>query len=166
MLRHHAMVIGALAAASVCLTVQLSARPLAPDGVTARPATAAGRVQGLVRDAAGKAVADASVLAVGQTVVSARSDAKGRFQLFLPPGEYILKATRAGYVSTYREPVSVQSSTLLERNITLVRQAGAAVDPAVDNQPAETDLAWRLRHRRDASDQCRAAKHWRDDARL
>src|SRR5688572_30804465 len=43
-----------------------------------------GRVQGLVRDAAGQALSDTSVLAVGQTVVSVRSDAAGRFALSLP----------------------------------------------------------------------------------
>src|SRR4051812_36692735 len=47
-----------------------------------------GRVQGLVRDAAGQALSDTSILAVGQSVVSVRSDATGRFALSLPPGEY------------------------------------------------------------------------------
>ena len=42
--------------------------------------TTGGRVHGFVRDAAGAAVADARVLAVGQTIVSARSDLRGRFQ--------------------------------------------------------------------------------------
>jgi hypothetical protein len=107
-------------------------------------APAAGRVTGLVRDAVGIALPDVSVLALGETIVSARSDPQGRFQLSLPPGDYILKATRTGYVSNYREPVKVQSTTLLERTITLTRQPGAP-DPA-DEDHAHTDLAWALRH--------------------
>jgi hypothetical protein len=98
----------------------------------------------LVRDAVGIALPDVSVLALGETIVSARSDPQGRFQLSLHPGDYILKATRTGYVSNYREPVKVQSTTLLERTITLTRQPGAP-DPA-DEDHAHTDLAWALRH--------------------
>ena len=103
-----------------------------------------GRVQGLVRDAAGKALSDTSVLAVGQTVLAVRSNATGRFALSLPPGDYVLKATRAGYISNYREELRVQSATFVERNITLVKQAESAV-AALDDH-AHSDLAWRLRH--------------------
>jgi hypothetical protein len=105
----------------------------------------AGRVQGSVKDPSGVAIGDASILAVGQTVVSARSDAAGRFHLALPPGDYVLRASRDGYVSTYREPVRVQSHTRLERTITLTRQGDAAVTPAA-GQHAHTELAWLLRH--------------------
>ena len=105
-----------------------------------------GRVQGLVRDAAGLALQDTSILAVGQTVVSVRSDATGRFALSLPPGDYVLKATRAGYVSNYREALRVQSATFVERNITLIRQIDSPLDSALDDGHAHTDLAWRLRH--------------------
>ena len=111
----------------------------------AREATI-GRVNGFVRDAAGIAVAEASVLAVGPTVGAARSDAHGRFSMALPPGNYILRATRAGYVSTYREPVRVQNSVALERVITLFRQGEAAMVENVADTHAHTDLAWRLRH--------------------
>jgi hypothetical protein len=105
-----------------------------------------GRVQGLVRDAAGQALSDTSILAVGQSVVSVRSDATGRFALSLPPGEYVLKATRLGYVSTYRESLRVQSATLVERNITLVKQLDTPFDAPLDDAHAHTDLAWQLRH--------------------
>lgn len=112
----------------------------------ALPAAEGGRVQGFVRDAAGLAVSGASVLAVGTTVIAARSNARGRFEMALPFGDYILRATREGYVSTYREPVRVQSSVSLERVITLVRQdeAMAAANPPASH--AHTDLAWQLRH--------------------
>jgi hypothetical protein len=106
--------------------------------------TTPGRVAGLVRDALGLGLPDVSVLALGETIVSARSDPQGRFLLSLPPGDYILKASRTGYISNYREPLKVQSTTQLERTITLVRQAGA-LDPVADDH-AHTDLAWALRH--------------------
>jgi len=112
--------------------------------VSGNPAVV-GRVQGLVRDAAGQALGDTSVLAVGQTVVSVRTDVAGRFALSLPPGDYVLKATRVGYVSNYREPLRVQSATFVERNITLTRQLDSPLESAVDDH-AHTDLAWRLRH--------------------
>jgi hypothetical protein len=112
---------------------------------TESAAGAPGRVTGLVRDAAGQSLAGASVLALGELIVSARSDAQGRFLLSLPPGDYILKAARTGYVSNYREPVRVQSTTQLERTITLTREAGLAPDPLADDH-AHTDLAWALRH--------------------
>jgi carboxypeptidase family protein len=108
------------------------------------PATP-GRVAGLVRDAAGQGLAGVSVLALGETIVTARSDAQGRFLLQLAPGDYVLKATRTGYVSNYREPVRVQSKTQLERTITLTREAGMLIDPITDDH-SHTDLAWALRH--------------------
>jgi len=57
----------------------------------------------------------------------------------------VLKASRSGYVSNYREPVRVQSSAMLERTITLTKQQGPAIVPADDGH-AHTDLAWQLRH--------------------
>src|SRR5262245_6636885 len=129
-----------------------------------------GQLRGMVRDEAGRAVTGASVVALGAAPVpvQARSDTAGQFLLSLPPGDYILRATRDGYVSTYREPVRIQSSTLLERNITLVRMGatvpgpillagtGPAEIPVLREEPAVPDgkeedhphneTAWRLRH--------------------
>ena len=108
-------------------------------------APATGRVLGIVRDGSGVAIADADILAVGQTIVSSRSDVRGRFQILLPPGNYVLKATRIGYLSTYREPVRVDSTTRLERTITLTRQNESPFAPPTDAH-SHTDLAWQLRH--------------------
>jgi len=130
--------IPAIAFAGIVVAVLLS-----PDLGASTPAS--GRLLGIVRDAAGVAIADASVLAVGQTIVSSRSDVRGRFQMAIPPGDYVLKATRTGYVSTYREPVRVDSTTRLERTITLTRQGESPVAIVADDH-AHTDLAWRLRH--------------------
>lgn len=122
--------------------------------VAIRASASHGRIQGTVRDQAGKTVSDASVVAMGTTFASVRSDGTGRFVLALPPGEYVLRATRDGYVSTFREPVRVQSSVKLERNITLLREdtleaiqaVGAAA--ATSETHAHSALAWRLRHLR------------------
>jgi hypothetical protein len=119
--------------------------PQSPSRILAAASMTHGRVHGIVRDGSGMAVADASILAVGQTVVAARSDRRGRFQMAVPPGDYILRVARDGYVSTYREPVRIQSRISLERTITLVKQGEAAV-AAVGDSHAHTDLAWRLRH--------------------
>ncbi len=64
----------------------------------------------------------------------------------LPAGDYILRAAREGYVSTYREPVRVQSSVSLERVITLFRQSEAVAAANPPDSHAHTDLAWQLRH--------------------
>ena len=111
-----------------------------------RGSAANGRVHGFVRDAAGAAIVDASVLAIGATVVAAKSDDLGRFQLALPAGNYVLRATRTGYVSTYREPVTVQRAISLERVITLTRQSVALVEAKLTDTHAHTELAWQLRH--------------------
>lgn len=145
MRRHARIVIAFLSALAVCLSTAITGQASSATGVSSSVSATAGRVSGLVRDGAGQGVADASVLALGQSIISARSDVRGRFELSLPPGDYVLRATRSGYVSTYREPVRVDSRTQLERNITLTRQIGAA-DATLDDTHSHTDLAWALRH--------------------
>jgi Carboxypeptidase regulatory-like domain/TonB dependent receptor len=142
----------------------------APALVTRQASVGSGAIAGVVRDGEGQAVPGVSILALGAAPLPAlaRTDTSGRFELTLPAGEYILRATRDGYVSTYREPVRIQSSTTLERNITLVRQgaahpvvmlAGAVIpagqddphtpavilDPLLSDHPHD-EAAWRLRH--------------------
>jgi hypothetical protein len=112
------------------------------------------RVSGTVHDTTGEALGGVSVIAVGATLVGAKSDRLGRFLLALPPGEYVLRATRDGYVSTYREPIRVRSSAHLERDITLVRQntqipptaASGDLEALADPNHSHTEIAWRLRH--------------------
>jgi hypothetical protein len=135
------------------------------DPIAVKASAMSGRIHGVVRDDVGRGVGGASVLAMGQTLALARSDAQGYFALALPAGDYILRATRDGYVSTYREAVRVQTSTQLERNITLLRQgvrtiertvATASVDGSVmtleqltsasASDHSHSEAAWRLRH--------------------
>jgi Carboxypeptidase regulatory-like domain/TonB dependent receptor-like, beta-barrel len=90
-----------------------------------------GRIKGIVRDDVGQAVRGVSVVAMGTILASVRSDERGQFSLALPPGEYILRATCDGYLSTYREPVRVQTSASLQRDITLTRLGLAPVQPVL-----------------------------------
>jgi hypothetical protein len=166
--RHVVTFIG-VSALTFSLAASAFAQPAAL--VTRQASLRNGSIAGVVRDDAGRAVAGASIIALGglPMPVMVRSDTTGRFLLALPPGQYILRATREGYVSAYREPVRVQSSVQLERTITLVRAGAAesrvvliaASGPALpealqaDAPPAAGDeksdhahneTAWRLRH--------------------
>jgi hypothetical protein len=118
--------------------------------VKPRASMSIGRVSGTVLDAAGAAVEGASVVAVGATLVADKSDRFGRFALALPPGEYVLRAAREGYVSTFREAIRVRASVRLERDITLVRQDSGVVGPrdldSLIDPNSHTAIAWRLRH--------------------
>lgn len=108
--------------------------------VVQQASAAGGRIQGLVRDDIGQAIGGASIVAMGTTLALVRSDGSGQFSLSLPAGEYILRASRDGYVSTYREMVRLQTNAQLEQNITLTRQGVATTDHA------HSEAAWRLRH--------------------
>jgi hypothetical protein len=90
-----------------------------------------GRVRGSVRDDRGQAVGGVAISAVGTTTMMVKSDATGRFVLPLPSGEYIIRAYREGYVSTYRDLVLVRPSTSLERTITMTKSADAIPERAV-----------------------------------
>jgi hypothetical protein len=128
------------------------------------------QILGTVHDETGVGVRGASVLALGGTLAIVRTDDRGRFDFRLPPGEYVLRASGEGYVSTYRESVRVGLDEPLRRNITLTRAtprpavqlasvgstgtAGPAIDPDLpDPVPSagpdgrsQTATAWRLRH--------------------
>ena len=167
-------VIGVAAADPVDVCAQTTGLvPASP--VSTQAAMHSGRIKGVVRDDAGQAVRDASIVAMGTIVAAVRTDARGQFSLALPPGEYLLRALCEGYASAYREPIRIQSSAQLQRNITLTRQGvtapsrpvvlasaggfgtpatpgaattpepGAAGDPAPGDH-AHTAAAWRLRH--------------------
>jgi hypothetical protein len=138
-------------------------RPL-PTPVATDVALSDGRVSGVVLDEAGAALGDVRVLATGTTMALVRSDSRGRFALVLPAGEYLIRAVREGYISTFREAVRVEPSRSIERQLRLIRRADseAAVEspqavvpaPAADPAPVTAEIhghgemAWRLRHLR------------------
>ena len=127
-----------------------------PAPIAQQASAAGGHIRGIVRDDVGSLLGGVMIVALGTTLASATTDHTGRYSLALPPGEYILRATRSGYVSTYREPIRMQTSVEIERNITLVRagvpantvgQSGA-VQPATTNgaDHSHDEAAWRLRY--------------------
>ncbi len=142
-----------------------TADPPQPVGAQAAAGLVSG-VVGVVTDDAGAGISGVSVLAMGATLAVVRTDVSGRFRLELAPGPYILRATRDGYVSTYREAVQIRSDAPLTRSITLLRAADAAGDvvlasmtQVIDIEPADaavaesprstavpSDVSWRLRH--------------------
>lgn len=138
-------------------------KPLqAPQPVWQQVSLTSGRVRGIVRDDHGKGVGGATISAIGTTSMVVLSDATGRFVLPLPSGEYIIRAHRDGYVSTYRDLVMVRPSTSLERTITMTKAAptsravmvagisGASVTaiapPLVDPEHPHDQTAWYLSH--------------------
>jgi hypothetical protein len=139
-----------------------SQQPKKPEWQQASIAT--GRVLGVVRDERGQGVGGVAISAVGTVIQTAFSDAAGRFTLPLPSGEYVIRAHREGYVSSYRDIVMVRSSMSIKRTITVTRQpvspaprsvmiagvSGATVVPASvlasDPEHPHDETAWRLRH--------------------
>jgi hypothetical protein len=120
-------------------------------------------VTGVVRDDQGQSVPGVAVTAIGTTAAQARTDSTGAFNLALVPGEYVLRATRDGYVSPYKELVRVGASQRLQRNITISKQPElpqrkvllAGMTPSLTGErtaPAATSASsgsvqdWYLRH--------------------
>ena len=137
--------------------------PAIPRAVAWDASARGGRVDGTVTDQAGAALDGATVVAIGSALSAARTDALGRFTLPLPAGDYVLRATRDGYISTYREPIRVLADVLVRRNITLTKampveapavllagvatsQPAPATEPDAPTERVEGDAAWRLRH--------------------
>jgi hypothetical protein len=143
-------------------SAQAPVRAAIPVPVSTHASVHPGKVTGMVRDDIGRAISGASVVALGAVLSAAKSDDRGYFNMSLPPGEYILRAVRDGYVSTYREAVRVQTSVELQRDITLIRQG--MIQPLAEAQPgsaaastakgadprgadhSHSETAWRLRH--------------------
>jgi hypothetical protein len=176
-----------LAALLCCAVLPQDAAAQIPDRAEPlRIQASAGMVSGVVGQVTneiGDGIGGASILAMGATLAIARTDQAGRFRLDLPPGPYILRATRDGYISTYREAVHVRPDVPLSRTITLLRADDAAVDvilasmtQAPDSSegpqestpsaaPALSEMAWRLRHLpRTALRDEASVSSWRDES--
>jgi hypothetical protein len=139
------VIVALVASAIVAGTAGAQTRLARPVSISASAAGA--HLVGVVRDDAGRTVIGVSILALGSTLGAAETDATGRYALFLPIGDYVVRAVRDGYVSTFREIVRVQNSSTIERDITIVRAAesGAPATP-IDDATAHSERAWRLRH--------------------
>lgn len=135
-----------------------------PKQVTVHASVASGVVSGVVRDDRGQSVAGVAVTAIGTSQAQARTDVNGAFNLPLVPGEYVLRATRDGYVSPYKEMVRIGASQRLQRNITITKQPDlperkiltAGLTPSLSGDPLparpassasnQTVQQWYLRH--------------------
>lgn len=95
-----------------------------PVAMTVEASMRAGSVVGIVKDERGTVVSGVAVTAIGTTQALAKTDTAGQFRLTLVPGDYILRASRDGYVSPYRAPVRIRAAAQIERNITITRQPG------------------------------------------
>jgi hypothetical protein len=124
-----------------------------------------GKVRGLVRDDRGQAVGGVQISALGTSKMAqiTTSDASGRFSLSLPPGEYVLRAHRDGYVTSFRESVRVRPSSAIEKNVTVMRESGPASRPVMvagvnapgrvtpatpiagESEHPHDEMAWRMR---------------------
>lgn len=156
MLRPIPVFVACVSAAMCAESARAQPAPRLPVPISRQVSLTDGSVRGLVRDDLGRAIGGVNVIALGSTLGMARSDTTGRFSLALAPGDYVLRATREGYLSTYREPIRVQTSAFIERNITLVRLgvSALALPPSIgdllipdgDDEGNRTEAAWRLRH--------------------
>lgn len=156
-------VLAALLCCSTTWVDESAAQTSQPPAQPLRQAAAAGvasTITGRVIDDDGAGIAGASVFAMGAMITGARTDHRGAFELSLAPGAYILRASRDGYVSTYREAVLVRPDVPMTRNIMLLRTDDDVVlassqrdvvgpEPVVIDAPASPapgETAWRLRH--------------------
>jgi hypothetical protein len=139
--------------------LRASAQPPAmPQAVALEASVRDGWMSGVVIDEAGMAVRGANILASGTVVAAATTDSRGRFTLVLPIGDYLVRATRIGFLSTYREPIRVQPNRGIERRIRLIRNVSAPAEaiepqaapapaaPSVEELHGHSEMAWRLRH--------------------
>jgi hypothetical protein len=159
-----------LPALTVCVLAVGSASAFAqapvrqPERITNIAAIGTGQIVGQVSDETGHPVEGVVISALGSSNAFAVSDKLGQFSLRqLPPGPYLLRAHREGYLSVRGTIVEVRPSSRTPSSFTLHREGGPAAPtmaeagmagttigaaPGTDSDEAErseTDLAWRLR---------------------
>jgi len=159
-------------ALTVCLLAAGSASALAQppvrqaERITDIAAISTGQIVGQVVDEGGQPVEGVVVSALGSSNAFAVSDKLGQFSLRqLPPGPYLLRAHREGYLSVRGTIVEVRPSSRTPSSFTMHREGTAAAPkvaeagvgvagPAIaaapgpdaeDGDRSESSLAWHLR---------------------
>ena len=100
-----------------------------PERVTDLASVSTGQIVGQVVDDAGNPLDGVVVSALGSTSAFAVSDQLGQFSLRqLPPGAYLVRAHRQGYLTVRGTIVEVRPAVRTPSSFTL-RREGEAVDP-------------------------------------
>ena len=149
------------------MRVPPSHRPLSrqAERITELAAISTGQIVGQVHDEGGNPIEGVVVSALGSANAFAVSDKLGQFSLRqLPPGPYLVRAHREGFLTVRGTIVEVRPSSRTPSSLTMHRE-GAASAPRVTEasvgttavaaapgpedeteERSETGLAWRLRH--------------------
>lgn len=125
-----------LCVGSVCVFAQVEERAVAAQAVQARAVGVTGRVA----DATGAPVAGAAVSVsgpAGATMLSASTDADGRFRLDVPPGTCTLRVSATGYATLQRQGLVVTTAVDLG---TVTLQVAATSAVAVSGRQTFADL--------------------------
>lgn len=122
-----------------------------------------GQIVGQVHDEGGKPIEGVVVSALGSSSAFAVSDKAGQFSLRqLPPGPYLVRAHREGYLTVRGTIVDVRPSSRTPSTLTMHREGGAATttvaeasvagtaigaagDAGQPEERGESSLAWHLR---------------------
>jgi TonB dependent receptor/Carboxypeptidase regulatory-like domain len=132
--------------------------------ITELAAITTGQIVGQVHDEAGNPIEGVVVSALGSANAFAVSDKLGQFSLRqLPPGPYLVRAHREGYLTVRGTIIDVRPSSRTPSSLTMHREgesgatriteasmAGTAIGSATvadaeDDERSESGLAWRLR---------------------
>jgi Carboxypeptidase regulatory-like domain/TonB dependent receptor len=159
-----------LPALTLCLAAvgpgsALAQPPVRPvERITELATLSTGQIAGQVRDEAGTPIEGVVVSALGSSNAFAVSDKSGQFSLRqLPPGPYLVRAHREGYLTVRGTIVEVRPSSRTPSSLTMHREgaasspriaeagvgataigAAAVVEDGADER-GESGLAWRLR---------------------
>ena len=89
-----------------------------------RVAVVHGELHGVIRDDQGEAVRGAVVSALGSATVFSVTNDEGRFTFRnLPPGPYLVRVHRQGYVPARARVIDVRAGNRTSHSVTLVRSA-------------------------------------------
>lgn len=159
-----------LPALTACLLAAGSGSALAQpptrqaERITEIAAISTGQIVGQVQDEGGQPIEGVIISALGSANAFAVSDKTGQFSLRqLPPGPYLVRAHREGYLTVRGTIVEVRPSSRTPSSLTMHREGAAGAPrvaeaglggtaigaaPTTDSDAegrSESDLAWRLR---------------------
>ena len=118
-----------------------SPTPLRPIRTIDRPATG-GSIVSFVRDHDGKPVAGAAVTVVGRRIATGITDQSGKCMFVsLPPGDYLVRVHRAGYVPASSQLVLAAPGVGTAWSFVLREQPAVFLEPIPKEQPRQVYAA-------------------------